>query len=361
MDRTQATEMGGDDPRGLGMTMTFPLDGFTSAYLGPGGPSQFTEAEVAEGACLAVPEEEIGRLAEMLLMLIGRYELQLDNSQNELAMASRVAGDLGVHLLHNEGDRDLEARLMLVNERQRVVEHWSTTAGDAEVLAIHEEVSDPTLFTIKLLPGESALVTTRPLGGDEDISVAEQPSLLSVGSEVRAQSVEVIREAVITAEGDLEVREVTYTPDSIPSDFPLRPLEELGMDDFAGTVSYEIDLYVAPPDVNRPLYIDLGEVGGVARAWLNDEELGESAWPPHVVEVTDLVVQGINELVVEVTTTLANQAAREDVVEMARDRGWFNAYYERTLEWMRETRSGLIGPVSVLRAYGSPSQRRTLL
>ncbi|MBD3292198.1 MAG: hypothetical protein GF393_04695, partial [Armatimonadia bacterium] len=178
MDRTQATEMGGDDPRGLGMTMTFPLDGFTSAYLGPGGPSQFTESEVAEGACLAVPEDEIGRLAELLLMLIGRYELQLDNSQSRLAMTSRAAGDVGAHLLHNQGEREMQASLMLVNERPRVVERWQTLSGEATVLAVHREVSDPTLFTVTLLPGESALLTTRPLG-DEDVSVADDPSLLS--------------------------------------------------------------------------------------------------------------------------------------------------------------------------------------
>ena len=134
------------------------------------------------------------------------------------------------------------------------------------------------------------------------------------------------------------------------------------MGEFAGTVAYYIDLYVVPSDVENRLFLDLGEVGYIARAWLNDEELGESAWPPHRVEITGLVVAGINELVVEVTTTLANQAAREEIVELARERGWFNAYYGRTLDGMREgNRSGLIGPVQVLRAYGVGAGRKPLL
>jgi len=356
MDQTQAMELGGDDPRGLGMTMTFALDGFTSAYLGPSAPSQFTEAEVADGACLLVPDEEVGRLTELLLMVIGRYELQVDGTHGELGMSSRVAGDIGVHLLHNESDREIEPRLMLVSEIPRVIERWETQVGEPRVVAVHEEIPESTSFAVKLGPGESALITTRPLDG-EPPEVDDQPSLLRVGSEVRAQSIEVIEEVVITADGDLVVREVSFVPDAAPADFPLRPLEEIGMADFSGTVLYEIDLYVTTGDAEKTLYLDLGEVGYVASAWLNDHELGESAWPPHVVEITGLVEAGINELSVEVTTTLANQASRDDVVEMARERGWFNAYYGRTLDWMRGTRSGLIGPVQVLRAYGPGTKR----
>jgi len=192
--------------------------------------------------------------------------------------------------------------------------------------------------------------------------VEKAPEPLRIGQEVRAQGIEVVRQCVINASGDLEVLESSYVPEELPADFILRPLEETGMRDFAGTVRYSIDLYVVPSNVDDRLFLDLGEVGYIARAWLNDEELGESAWPPHRVEITGLAVPGINELVVEVTTTLANQAAREDVVQMAREKGWFNAYYGRTLEWMRtETRSGLIGPIQVLRAFVPGKPRKPLV
>jgi hypothetical protein len=47
-----------------------------------------------------------------------------------------------------------------------------------------------------------------------------------------------------------------------------------------------------------------------------------------------------------VSNTLANQVASDAVVAEARERGWFNAYYERALPMMAETlRSGLMGPV----------------
>ncbi len=349
MDRTRTNEMGGDDPRGLGMTMTFPLDGIAEAFFGPGGGARFTEAEAAEGSCLVVPEDEIGRLAELLLLVTGRYELQVDTAEGELALASRVADEVGVHLLHNEGDAELDAQLMLISEEPRVVEHWDTISGVTRVLATHEEVSDPTSFTLTFRAGEAALITTRPLTGEVP-ETDEEPSLVRVATEVRAQSIEVVRQFVINAAGDIEIREATHVPDEIPSDFSLRPLEELGMPDFAGTAGYDIDLYVPPGDVEKRLFLDLGEVGEIARAWLNEEELGESVWPPHIVEITGLVMPGINDLFVEVTTTLANQAAREEIVQMARERGWFNAYYERTLDWMRdEPRAGLIGPVRVLR------------
>ncbi|MGC9319270.1 MAG: hypothetical protein ACP5KN_14655, partial [Armatimonadota bacterium] len=352
MDETGASRsQAGDAFQRLGRTLTFDYDGFTAALLGPRQSSLFTQQEMAEGACLIVPEEELVRLAEMLALVIGRYELQLDEPRPELSMASRAAGDYAVHFMLNESDAEIRPRLMLVSDRPREVLLWDTLTSRQRVIAVHDEVSEPTYFTVPLGGWASALVITRPLG-DARAGAAAEPSLLRITSEVRAQSIEVVREAVITTAGDLEVREHAYTPRHLPADFPLKPLEEMGMADFSGTVRYHVDLYVPPGDVGRRLFLDLGEVGCVARAWLNGEELGESAWPPHRVEISGLVEANTNELIVEVTNTLANQAGRDDVVEMARERGWTNAYYERTLPWMRQgRRSGLIGPVQVLRDY----------
>lgn len=351
MDGAHARDlMGGDDPRGLGPSLMFYLDGFTAAYIGPGQTAAFTDREVADGACLLADEEEIGRLAELLLLVVGRYELQLDDPEPDLAMDSRVAGAVGVHLLHNQGERTLVAQLMLVSEQPRIVEARDTLTGEASVLAVHEDVSDATHFELSLTPGASALLTTRPLETAPP-EIQRRPALTVVGRETRAQRLEIIRECVVTAAGDLEVRENRYTPAQVPADFPLRPLEGLGLGDFAGVVRYQLELWVPPGEAEKRLFLDLGEVGCVARAWLNGSELGESAWPPHRAEITGVAVAGSNELVVEVTTTLANQVARPDVVALARERGWFNVYYQRVLPWLEEEprRSGLIGPVEVLR------------
>ncbi len=352
MDGAHArSEMGDDDPRGLGPSFSFLFDGGATAMFGPRSTTIFSYEEAAEGACLLVPEEEVGRLAELLLLVIGRYELQLDRPQTDLAMASRRAGDVAVHLLHNQGEREMSARLMLVNEDARVVEQWDTLTGEPTVIAVHREVNEPTYFEVDLAPGGSALLTTRPprARGEEP---AKRLSLAVIGREVRAQGIEIIREVVITTAGDLEVRAGAYVPEQIPADFPLRPLEQQGLAHFSGTARYTLDVYVPPGEVGERLFLDLGEVRCVARAWLNGEELGESAWPPHRVEITGIPEAGSNELIVEVTNTLANQAVRDDVVEMARERGWLNAYYQRTLPWMRaDLRSGLIGPVEVLRGF----------
>ncbi len=348
MDRRAQETMGGDDPRGLGASMTFPLDGFSAAYLGSDSVARFTDREVSEDACLVVPADEVDRLAEMLLTVIGRHELQIDGAEHDLSMSSRAAGDTGVHLLHNESEEEIDLRLMLVHGQPRIVEQWDTLNGTARVVAVHSEVSEPTHFTVTLIAGASALITTRSMTGAAEVE--RLPRLRRRGTEVRAQSIEIVEEAIITEHGDLRVREVSYVPDEVPADFPLRPLEEMGLDHFAGVVRYELDLYVPPDDVEDTLFLDLGEVGCIARASLNGEYLGESAWPRHLMEITGVAAPGMNELVVEVTTTLANQAARREVVEMAQERGWMNAYYERVLPWMREdNRSGLIGPVQLLR------------
>ena len=350
MDQARArTEMGADDPRGLGTSLTFPLDGFTVAYLGPAMLPQFMDSEVAAGACLLVPPDEVGRLAGALWLVHGRFELQPQEPQPDLRIASRVRGDVAVHLLHNEGEAELEARLMVINEEPRLIERWDTVTGEARVLAVHEDIAEGTDFTVMLCPGESVLLTTRPLA--EATARAEVPGeARAVSTTTGAERLEVVRQWVISADGDLEVVEGPGSRAEATPDFRLQPLEEMGYRELSGTVRYELCVQVPRRHVNARLVLDLGEVGFVAEAWLNGEALGVRAWRPYGFDITGIVREGPNDLTVEVTNTLANQAVREEVVRLAKERGWFNTYYERALAWMGESlRSGLMGPVRVLR------------
>ena len=52
------------------------------------------------------------------------------------------------------------------------------------------------------------------------------------------------------------------------------------------------------------VWLDLGEVYETAEVWLNGSRIGAFIAPPYRVEVSDLLRQGENELVVEVTNTL---------------------------------------------------------
>lgn len=352
-------ETGNDDARGLGSDNMWIMDGFSAAYAGPSVSPPFTQAEIAEGACLVVPTEELPRLADLLPWATGRFELHLQHPQPELRVASRVHGDTDVHLIQNDAADEMTADFWVAGEQPRIVERWDTLAGECVPIAVHDNISDVTNFELKLLPGECVLLTTRPLEGDPPACEPEvRWDELTVTR--GAESLEIVSEWVITAVGDLQ--KLAGSRVDIETPFPLMPLEELGLPDFSGTVSYELVVVVPPLSVNGRLMLDLGEVGYVARVWLNGEELGVSAWPPHRVEITGLVAEGANELVVEVTNTLANQALSEETLANAEDRGWMNGYYQRARPFMQESlRSGLIGPVRLLAHVQSLAAGRRLL
>ena len=79
------------------------------------------------------------------------------------------------------------------------------------------------------------------------------------------------------------------------------------------------------------LALDLGEVGQTARLWLNGRDLGVRVCPPYRYDLTDALRDGENELVIEVSNTLANTV-----------RDGFSAF-------MAIPATGLLGPLVWLR------------
>jgi len=268
-----------------------------------------------------------------------------------------------VHLVHNEGESELDTRLMIISDQPRLVETWDTVTGAASRVACHEKVAEPTYVPVSLCPGESLLLTTRPLAEagaiepatsarEDDIKVVRRwfgsarPAIVSTTT--GAESLELLRQFTITLDGELETLETGLPTPDLPANFELAPWEQRGLGEFSGTARYRLGIYVPNRYLNRRLLLDLGKVGFVAEAWLNGQYLGLRAWAPYEFDITGMARADANDLTVEVTNTLANQAVREEVVQMARERGWFNAYYERALPWLGESlRSGLIGPVRV--------------
>ena len=150
--------------------------------------------------------------------MLGRHELHLDDPEPDLAMDSRVAGDLNVHLLHNQAEREITPSLLLVSDEPRIVEAWDTLGGEPRALAVHRNVSETTRFDLPLVPGASALLTTRPLQGDAP--EAPRPrSLTSIGREVRPATGDRARECGLVEAATSEVREHTYTPPQVPATF----------------------------------------------------------------------------------------------------------------------------------------------
>ena len=85
-------------------------------------------------------------------------------------------------------------------------------------------------------------------------------------------------------------------------------------------------------------WLDLGEIGCVAELHVNDKPVTTKLWPPYDVEITKQVVDGVNEIRIEVTSTFGN---------LLKD------FYLSRLE--EPVPSGLLGPCRIYIAEGSSS------
>jgi len=323
-------------------------DGFTSAYLGPRTLDEFLPQEIKPDAVLVADKELWFKLVRILATRAGHYGLQPLELTPDLLLTTRPVGDIAVHFALNNSDQALQAELTVVSEEPLLVERWDAESGAIEPLAIHDEVTEATGFVLELPPYGSALLVARSL---PDVSPAlsmraqESPVLATWETADHAEVVE----AHVIRNGSITVKRGEYEP--LEGPVPLMAWHELGLADLSGTVAYVFALILADEYVNSDyrLILELAQVYYVAEVWVNGNYAGTRLWQPHRIEITDFVVAGENEIVIQVTNSLANQVVREEFLAEARENDWImEGYFNYSYPWMQEaTYSGLIGEVRI--------------
>ncbi len=127
-------------------------------------------------------------------------------------------------------------------------------------------------------------------------------------------------------------------------------------EDFSGNASYEVKFECSLEAAEKSAYLDLGLVKYNCEAYLNGVNLGKRAWRPYSYPVSGIVKEGINELIVIVTNTMANQFVTSEVLTKypVNVTGVYH-YIERAFE-EQSTASGLYGPVELFGAKERPSR-----
>ncbi|MCX7598564.1 MAG: hypothetical protein N2512_06805, partial [Armatimonadetes bacterium] len=124
---------------------------------------------------------------------------------------------------------------------------------------------------------------------------------------------------------------------------------ELGLTNFSGTVRYVLKVPLRAQQAEEELWLHLGRVEYAAAVFVNGAYAGTALWPPYEVRLAGLLSAGENEVVIEVSNTLAQQVLLPENIKQAQEHGWDNPYWHRTLEWHKESLGGgLLGPVVVL-------------
>ena len=123
----------------------------------------------------------------------------------------------------------------------------------------------------------------------------------------------------------------TFEP--FASDVSSKELQNIAADDkfveFSGKIRYSGNFDL--DDLKGANAVDLGEVGLTSHLWLNGNDLGVRVCNPYRYDLTKYLKQGKNEIVIEVSTTLAN------------------AVYDRFTQFLAIPESGLVGPVKWMR------------
>jgi hypothetical protein len=96
------------------------------------------------------------------------------------------------------------------------------------------------------------------------------------------------------------------------TDYRLGSLVHSGLRNYSGHFEYSQDFELNADYAKAPLWLDLGEVGVAAEAWLNGAPLGARLWAPFRFDVTGKLKAGRNRLRIVVSNTMAN---RDDVAE----------------------------------------------
>lgn len=152
-----------------------------------------------------------------------------------------------------------------------------------------------------------------------------------------------------------------------------------GVKYFSGTASYRQQFIIdeGNPDPAERIFLDLGRIAVIAEVVVNAQIVGTLWKPPYLIDITQIVAAGVNELEVRVTNLWPNRLIGDEQLPVEDPFGEFRSTGAGILElpgWYRDGRekpvggrvsfatwrhfdkdsplleSGLIGPVSLRRA-----------
>jgi len=122
-------------------------------------------------------------------------------------------------------------------------------------------------------------------------------------------------------------------------------------EDFSGDAEYFLKFKCPKNIVEKAALLDLGDVRYACEVFLNDRNLGKRSWHPFSFLISGVIKEGINELRVIVTNTLANQLTSSKVLmdwSKNKGQGWPGPYHKIALEFEESSgSSGLFGPVKI--------------
>ena len=199
------------------------------------------------------------------------------------------------------------------------------------------------------IDADGALVITSPTNGEYEVTLSdgsiENVSINSVPSDVKVKG-----PWNVSFEEERDV-DTSLVLERLTS---LTELSPTALQHYSGEVIYQTTITMNSEQLHEDLrwFIDLGEVGVVARLFVNGQSFGELWSRPLTADVTNALRVGQNEIKIEVATTWLNRLVGdltfpEALPDSIKPKA-FNTqitFETRLTETTELQRSGLIGPV----------------
>ena len=153
-------------------------------------------------------------------------------------------------------------------------------------------------------------------------------------------------------EGDWDVTFPLLT--GVKKQVKLKPVSWFDLKDedikyFSGTATYvkEVSFTADQLEAGHKLYLDLGDIRDLARVHINGKDLGIVWKPPYKVDITSVVVSGVNRIIIEVTNTWKNRLTKDAELPAAERQTWVAGGSPGADSGFLP--AGLLGPVQLIR------------
>ncbi len=119
-----------------------------------------------------------------------------------------------------------------------------------------------------------------------------------------------------------------------------------GIKSYAGTAVYEKSFTLAKPEADKPIILELGEVGVIATVFVNGKEAGTVWTTPWEIDITDFVRGGKNDLQIKVANTWNNRLIADSKLPKKERQSYVSQPY-RFKANAPLVKGGLFGPVKI--------------
>ena len=245
----------------------------------------------------------------------------------------RSAGDADIYFISNQKDEMIEIRPEF-RIRSRQPELWDATTGRIRTLPAYEETAAGTVVPLKLYPYESAFVVFR------------RPATKAEGTGLQLNYPVLQTLVRLDAPWKVSFEEKRRGPASQT----FARLEDISKNEnpdiryYSGTIWYETEFKLKKKPEGE-LYLNLNDVGVMAKVKINGQYAGGVWTAPYRVNVTDLVRKGKNKVEIEVVTTWMNRLIGDSGLPESERKTWTPCNSWKPADTLQK--SGLIGPVYI--------------